>query len=625
MRIIVAFISLFVFQYTLFAQEVIAPLKSNPHIKAYLKELKHLPVPDVTTLSTGDTIQLPFVDDFTSSRVYPDTTKWSDMAVYINNSFAINPPSFNVATFDALNRFGDAYNNTGFDPYGFGDTLTSRYIDLSTSNPADSIYLSFYVQAQGIGLDSLAQRDSLVLEFYNQFGVWVRVWQTKGMRPEPFQYVIVPVSNTNYFHAGFRFRWMNRVGLSGNLNHWHLDYVRMEKFRNLNDTTFKDITINNTARSLLKSYRSMPWKQFKNGGQNEVVDSVYIRARNLDLQVAQVVHQYKAFDKYGNILSEDSNRLNIAGNDTALYRLKKITVPTSEPEDSFYRIRTVYKVFSTFDINRRNDSLVHLQEFSNYFAYDDGTAESGYGIIGSAGKVALKYKLNKADTLRAIRVYFNQAETDVKGKDFTLAIWSEIGNKEKLRYFQTVSGPLYTDEVNGFATIVLDTPQFIDLLSYPAGVFYIGWIQTSDFILNVGLDVNYASMLSASQMVNPNLSFFVGSGWQPSLIRGALMMRPVLGNQVEDPLSVPSLPKPTAKENFAALYPNPAASYVTITLAQHNNCLIEIYAVTGQLYHTAKADVAHEVYISNWPKGMYVAVIKDLNTGAVNTLKLVKQ
>lgn len=625
MRIIILTISALFFSYFAYAQELISPLRSNHEIKMYLKELNRMSPAPYTVLAADDTLSLPFTDDFSGSFVYPDTNKWTDRAVYINNSFPINPPSYNVATFDALNRFGDAYNNTGFDPYGFADTLTSKPINLSTSSPADSLYLSFYIQAQGIGLDSLARRDSLTLEFYNQFGVWVRVWQTSGRRPAPFEYVLIPVVNPNYFHAGFRFRWMNRVGLSGNLNHWHLDYVRLDRFRNASDTTYKDITINNPFRSLLSDYRSMPWKQFKNSSSNEVVDSVYIRARNLDNLLTQVVHQYKAYDTDGNIIAQDSNRLNIPANDTALYRLRKVNIPTSLSEDSFYRITTVYRVFSTFDLNRRNDSLVHRQEFSNYFAYDDGTAESGYGIIGSGGKVALRYKLSKPDTLRAIRIYFNQAETDVRNKPFSLALWSEIGINEKLRYAQPFSGPIYTDEVNGFATLVLDTPQFLDATSYPGGIFYIGWIQGTDFVLNVGLDVNYATMLGPSVIVNPNLSFFVGSSWQPSLVKGAPMMRPVLGAQVDDPLSVPEQLRPTSKDLFIQVYPNPANEEVTIALKQSQPVDVTVYSATGVVVYHEPSEESLHIPVSNWTRGIYFAVVKNRQTGAVNTVKFLKQ
>jgi hypothetical protein len=625
MRIIIALCTFLSVSFFTLAQEVVTPLHSNRVIKAYLKEVKSLPVFPHAVLGAEDTLSLPFTDDFSGTRVYPDTNKWSDRAVYVNNSFAVNPPSYNVATFDALNRFGDAYNNTGFDPYGFADTLTSKPINLSVSNPADSLYLSFYIQAQGIGLDSLARRDSLVLEFYNQFGVWVRVWQTGGRRPAPFEYVLIPLVNPNYFHAGFRFRWMNRVGLSGNLNHWHLDYVRLDRFRSAFDTTYKDIAINNPFRPLLRTYCSMPWKQFKNSPQNEEADSLYIRARNLDNLLTQVVHQYKAYDKDGNIIAQDSNRLNIPANDTALYRLRKIGIPTSLSEDSFYRITTVYRVFSTFDLNRKNDSLLHRQEFSNYFAYDDGTAESGYGIIGGAGKVALKYKLNKPDTLRAIRIYFNQAETDVRNKPFTLALWSEIGTNEKLRYFQPLNGPVYTDEVNGFATLILDTPQFLDGLSYPGGVFYIGWIQTADFILNVGLDVNYATMLGAAAAINPNLSFFVGSSWQPSLIKGAPMMRPVLGGQVDDPLSVRQKPVTIRENQLVQVYPNPASEQVTLTLKQPQPVDVTVYSVTGVvMYHDAAED-SLRIPVNGWSRGLYFAVVKNRQTGTVNTVKFLKQ
>ena len=39
----------------------------------------------------------------------------------------------------------------------------------------------------------------------------------------------------------------------------------------------------------------------------------------------------------------------------------------------------------------------------NYIAYDDGTAEAGYGLVNAkSGKVAVQFQLNTKDTLSAI-------------------------------------------------------------------------------------------------------------------------------------------------------------------------------------------------------------------------------
>jgi hypothetical protein len=58
-------------------------------------------------------------------------------------------------------------------------------------------------------------------------------------------------------------------------------------------------------------------------------------------------------------------------------------------------------------------------KFNNYFAYDDGSAEGGYGLdYGSLpagpGYAAIKFSSFKPDTLRGISIFFNRSITDVQ-------------------------------------------------------------------------------------------------------------------------------------------------------------------------------------------------------------------
>ncbi|HRP59618.1 MAG TPA: hypothetical protein PK833_04935, partial [Vicingus sp.] len=59
------------------------------------------------------------------------------------------------------------------------------------------------------------------------------------------------------------------------------------------------------------------------------------------------------------------------------------------------------------DFNIKNDTVVSYQVFSNYYSYDDGSAEAGYGIEGVGAKLANQFTIKKSDTLVGIRIYFN--------------------------------------------------------------------------------------------------------------------------------------------------------------------------------------------------------------------------
>ena len=49
-----------------------------------------------------------------------------------------------------------------------------------------------------------------------------------------------------------------------------------------------------------------------------------------------------------------------------------------------------------------NDSIGFNQVFSNYYAYDDGTAEKAYALDAIGGQLAVRFLLAKADTLDGV-------------------------------------------------------------------------------------------------------------------------------------------------------------------------------------------------------------------------------
>jgi|GEM_PF-3789123 len=75
------------------SQEVVVGLQTNP-------VLQNLDIKKNTTV--GDTINLPFWDDFSDSAPFPKTTFWQDNFAFINSTYANNPPSLGFATMDLV-------------------------------------------------------------------------------------------------------------------------------------------------------------------------------------------------------------------------------------------------------------------------------------------------------------------------------------------------------------------------------------------------------------------------------------------------------------------------------------------------------------------------------------------
>lgn len=165
-----------------YAQEQLVPLGGNDVIK---KVHKQLPKPQKSSqFIYYEPIDLPFIDDFSDYTGYPDTALWIGKQAYVNQSFAVAPPTVGCVSLDAVDERGFIYahaNTTHFS----ADTLLSRPIRLDSTftpfpmplSPNDSVYLSFYYQPGG-GLgkpwntlgDAPEMDDSLVLEFGYQTG-----------------------------------------------------------------------------------------------------------------------------------------------------------------------------------------------------------------------------------------------------------------------------------------------------------------------------------------------------------------------------------------------------------------------------------------------------------------------
>lgn len=603
------------------AQQVLLPVKENTVVKEFLKSHPGIDraygnVPQGITNAGNDT--LPFFEDFTTSRVLPDTNKWMDRSVFINNGFAINPPSYNVATFDGLDKEGNAYKLTTGLTFGGADTLTSRPLNLKNYTRKDSVYLSFFFQRQGQG-DQPQTEDTLYLQFLNTNGFWNTVWKKEGgVNDNNFLQVLLKIDSSLYFHDQFQFRFTNLANLTGNLNHWNVDYIFMNRGRNAKDTYYRDATISSTPTSVLKRYASLPWNQFKANPAKEKSDSVHFVVSFLDTIVkANCDSRIIAFNRANNNLIYNykvSTAVNVSlkNNDTAIFeklpQLDTCTVYNNDTSiiDLIYTNKFTGETYNAF-IN--NDTFKTKQLFANYYAYDDGSAEAGYGIDFGPGKVALGFETNVADTLRAIDIYFNQSLTSNANISFSLTIWSEIttpglpANNDKILHYQTITVPEHTysyrDGMGGFTRFKLDTVRYL-----PAGKFYIGWRQNSNFMLNVGFDKNYPE--SFGKAYNPMLFYNTDGTWRVSGFPGTVMMRPVVGKSLEPATGM--APKQTTRA--VKVYPNPAHSLLYINLPEQTEGTIQVMDMQGRVILSKNID-GPVLNISELPAGMYILQLQN--------------
>ncbi|MCC6817886.1 MAG: hypothetical protein IT245_03215, partial [Bacteroidia bacterium] len=299
MKYLYSILFLIVFSNAFAQGPILTGLNNNPILK------KHHPINKKRSIN--DTITLPFIDDFTSTEVFPNSIYWMDRQVFINSTFPVSAPSYGVATFDNLDHLGRPYQALNGNTHNHCDSLTSNPINLLyyTSglskvlySISDSIYLSFFYQTQGLG-DPLDNSDSLVLKFKDSLGFWKTVWKVSGTSLKPFKQVLVPILDLGYLSNRFQFRFINYGKSTGNMNQWHIDYVRMDKARNQNDTIINDVAINQVPTGPLSYYESMPYDHFKANPAFHTNNQLVLNLRNNNANnlvnfnfAYQVINQY---------------------------------------------------------------------------------------------------------------------------------------------------------------------------------------------------------------------------------------------------------------------------------------------------------------------------------------------
>lgn len=549
--------------------------------------------PTLGTLATWravnvlDTIGLPFIDDFSDSDVHPNPLKWVDRDVFVNKTMAHRPPGVGVATFDGLDPQGKAYDNSAVTTYGQADFLSSHAIDLSGNSPADSLYLSFFLQPQGYG-DAPELRDSIVLQLLDSSGTWISVFSRPGANLDTFRQEMLAITSPAYFHAGFRMRFINYASLTGLVDLWHLDYVRLAALRNQNDTLLDDVAFAANPGSLFQPYTEIPYAHYLSDSMRWRNAQHGAPAVNLGA-TKNTSFNYQVSAKHDNSLVFQSTPFGITfdGQTNFTYNSPLFAVPAL-PIDSL-TLALQYRLSATPDARSANDTVKRVHHLWNHYAYDDGTAEAAYGLNVLAGQLAYKFRLSKPDTLRGIQLYFVQTTENVASELFNLKVWryipeGQIGGSELLITEQVLLSPEYADSLGQFVYYPLDQPVLV------SDSIYIGWQQGTNKILNIGLDRNDTVR---------NAQFFNASGrWELSTIAGAWMMRPVFGKAISWPTATAAVEQLESK-----IYPNPATDNVMLQLNGPFDW--QIMDAQGRLIFTGKALDRYQLDLQTLSNGLY--------------------
>lgn len=648
-KIILNIIIIFLFAgnlITLHGQEHLSGLQINPELqnlepgRAFKSDRK----------SAKAVLDLPFIDDFAKTTTYPDPELWMDSLAFVNITYSVEPPSIGVATLDAINANGNIYSNASNDAFA-ADTLTSRIINLNY--PGDNtIFLSFFYQPGGLG-DTPEKNDSLLLEFYSEnLKTWIKVWSASFSAKDSllkeyysfddtsinikgdtltdlktvFQQVIVPVQGENFLNDTFQFRFRNYAslsvetdyeGMTSNSDHWNLDFIRLDKNRSINDTIINDITINQPMHSLLNDYEAIPWHHYGVIYSDAMIDTISVFCKNLsDIQQSSI-SRYEITDTkglYSPIVLTGNNDISLAPFQYASFSrlLLDYTFPYNINIDSIvFKIKGYLEPATVSDsVYNWNDTTTFYQKFFNYYAFDDGTAENGYGIVGLGTEnamVSMQFDSYIEDTLRGVQLYFNNLANNSQTKYFKIHVWDDNNGKPG-NIIYTLENQVVpkNNQLNKFVLFLFDEEIIV------RNKFYIGWQkQNSPDMLNVGYDVNRNN--------KDKLFYNFTNQWKQSEFDGTVMLRPMFGHEINTITGA----KKIKRDLRYNVFPNPANDYLQIEIDQNNysNYQYSIFDSFGRIHKTGYLNNA-PINISNLDSGIYFIKVNSEN-GENSTKKII--
>ncbi|BDC98893.1 T9SS type A sorting domain-containing protein [Persicobacter psychrovividus] len=570
-------------------------------------------------MSSSDTLQLPFFDDVSQSDHLPNPHWWEDeQKVTVRSGIDINSPSYQVMVFDGVDASGVPYNTNGI-AYGPTDALTSKAIDLSQVLPADSTYLTFFLQPKGLA-NAPNGRDRLIISFLEKEGTYDDIWEIDGSDPrlstQQFRMFAVKV-DTAFLHEGFRFKIQAYGNQSGAFDNWLLNYVHLDQRRFLenpenptvNDQAYVDRTLTKKPSSPFTPYTMIPMKQFKTDPDTFIQGSK-VQAYNHNNQTQLVSYTFEVIDTIANQVIEQTN-LNtslglingftfkdfesttldpdklLAYNSDSLYLAMKCEISSNDTllvryQDAFGR--NVYA--DSIDL-KMNDTTVSYTVIDNILAYDDGEAEYAAGIAQQQGQLAYKFNVPTNDVLTAVQINWRSEGFAQGGQPITLKIWRDLNDDPIVtRTVTTTPGtleqPFTTYNVGSVAV---------------NGDIYVGYQQSSNDRIPVGLDKNHDA--------GDQMYFNTNGEWvQNQDVEGALMIRLQFLKSNQVPPLDNELP-----QIHHSFYPNPNIGKVYIDAELEG---IQLFDVSGHRIQFDQHYDGHrtEIIFDNTTPGLYLIKYK---------------
>jgi hypothetical protein len=364
----------------------------------------------------------------------------------------------------------------------------------------------------------------------------------------------------------------------------------------------------------------MPWKTYKTDVQKFTAKEYEFTLKNFfNKSISNNLNQYHVYDKSDNSLVFSSNQfLNNQPNfpaDSSITMNHTINKPLPDNDFRFPVNDTLTR--KTFDIqltsltnetqiNYDNDTIAFSQIFDTYYAYDDGSAEKGYALVGAGAKIACQFTIDKKDTLRAVHFYFPPMMENVTLNTFSIHIWSNL-NPETILYKTVLKNPQYSER-NEFVRYDIDT--ILPL----SGTFYVGWKQTTADKIYLGFDENIDTQ--------SKIFYKTGTSWNNTVFDGSLMLRPDFGTPPPPPAGVSD--NQNNYKNFN-IFPNPASTHINLknNISYEERYFYSLYDIFGREVLKSN-NIGREISINvaQLPEGIYFIAISNSQNTLIETKKI---
>jgi len=510
--------------------------------------------------------------------------------------------------------------------------IDSVYVPLSlyigpgdTVFPGDTLFSPCDPKWGAAVYDTLFFDDFVTLpcdSVYHPEIVWEWIWSSPGMHIDSFfkyygtysKQVMIPITDSaRFLRNDFFFRFYNYASIApypsekSNCDEWNIDYVYLNIGRSKADTLYRKIGFVERAPSMLKNFETMPYDQYLANPTNVLKQEFELYITNLSGTTFNTIYKYTLENESGTFeKTYDGGSCNLQPFYSNGFQNCETCWQHACPPWKFLFPLEYASEYAIFEIDHIllgdftttdtiHDTLRYEQKFLNYFAYDDGTPEDGYGLEPAGAKAAVQFKLNRPDTLYGIQMFFNRTLTGGNDMYFDLVVWRDNnGIPGEEIYRQYYQKPKFSKSIFEIQTYEFDSLVPVN------NIFYIGWVQSESKILNVGFDrFNDAR----------EFTFFnVLGNWNSSQYKGALIMRPVLGEEIITSTHENNM----VREPGILVYPNPLVqSTLQINITGFNpdpGSTVMVYNSQGilimEIPYCERIQLNHTI-----PNGLYFIVV----------------